>query len=1002
MRFQALTWSYVDKFPQKSRPSDSGWQTRWNEATSLLHVCGRDQAGESVHVCVLDHRPVFYVSAAESAFYAEAAKATNFSKAWEPWWVSETEVVHKDIFQGFRGGATTPVLRVVAANRGCAAAMARALHAGGVETFNTCVDPVTAFFHATGIQSCGWIEVLEFSETDLRGYEPSRCEHDFVCRTSGVTAYACNDVADFLFASVDIEAVSVADADGRYPFPDGDRRENPASCVCVQLQRLHGDAVELHAFSFDEVDIAYIREHSPDMVVHEFRNEALMWHALVAWFSAVQVDVIVGWNILNFDMKFFHKRCQLHGVDLRSMGKYDVYSTKLKERTLSTGGAGHHEFHYWDIAGVFLLDGYVIVKRDYKLTSYNLGAVGEHFIGLSKIDLSPKEIFRESVSGPSGLSRVIVYCARDVDVPMKIVRKLSSFIKLVQFANMAFVSIDDLQLRGANCKTLSLLAHEANRKQWIISDRKFSFNSLHGKYQGALVLDPVQGLHSDAPVVTLDFKSLYPSMIISQCLCPHTFVEDEQYLGLPGVAYKTFSWEDAVTRRRHVYHFAVNQESLTPGVLQRLAKERDNAKREMKKCTAQAIEKRREAESAGDEAHRAAAEAAARAAEFDVTVWDGIQLSVKLLMNSIYGFFGAAQVGKVPHVPIAMVITYMGREMLTQTQKYILCKYGSTPLLPPVDERTEAQVRAHCHAVELNALTQSVTGVQNVYGDTDSVFVKFVVPAEHSADRADMLRWAFERAEHAAESTTAFLRDTMCPGDSESRNAVELEFEKALFPTVCYSKKRYAFLKHVRIGEPGKIGAMGLQLVRRDLCTASKNLMWETITAVLQRGDVSLAERMVVDALERLCDRSTPLSDLSCSKKLSHQYAGTPPAHANVAALRRGRGEDVVDGDRVDFIFVVDEGRIQSERVEDPKYVEEAGLAVDYAAIVEKQFKKPVCDLLQPVLPHLSVVFDRYIARLSALQRPQQRKVEQRTKRMRPITDWLTTTTPASCSEHVC
>lgn len=989
MRFQALTWQYVDKFPKRqSTTALSDWQSRWDESTSNLHICGRDANGGAVHVCVLDHFPVFYVRATESTFQSAAETAQNFNKPWEPWWVRDVSTVQKPIFQGFRGGAKDTVLRVVAANKGVAMAIARALQNRGIETFDTCIDPVTAFYHSTGIQPCGWIEIDEFCTSEPNGYAASRCENDFLCRTSGLRAVASNDVANFLFASLDIEAVSVADKDGRYPFPDGDKPENPASCVCIKLRRIHDDNSELHGFSFRAVDAEYMREHCPEMNVHAFDDEKSMWHALVAWLTVVQPDVILGWNLLNFDMKFFHKRCKHNNVDLRYMGKYDVYSTKLKDRTLSTGGAGHNEFHYWDIAGTFLLDGMVIVKRDYKLQSYALGAVGQHFIGLSKLDLSPKEIFRESIAGPRGLARVITYCGRDVDVPEKIITKLNSFVKLIQFANIASVCIDDLQLRGANCKTLSLLAQEAHTKGWIISDKQFSFNVLHGKYQGALVLDPIEGLHDDAPTNCLDFKSLYPSMVISQCLCPHTYVEDEQYLGLPGVEYKTFTWEDSVTKRRHTYHFAVNQESLTPGVLLRLASERSKAKKQMKRCVQSADTKRKEAESCtGSDRERLLHEA--KAAEFEESVWDGIQLSVKLLMNSLYGFFGAAKVGKLPHVPIAMVITYMGREMLHHTQKYIICKYGTIDELPSVDERTEEQVRDMCKRTTLEYLKTVAKDVHIVYGDTDSVFTKWAVPKTERENQHTILKWAFERAEHAAHATTEFLRDTLCPGDNESKKAVELEFEKSLYPIVCYSKKRYAFLKFTDLHKPGKIGAMGLQLVRRDLCSASTSLMWDSITAVLRDRDVPRAERLVTSAMDAICAREVPIEALSCNKTLRHHYESTQPAHANVAQARRARGEDVVDGDRVDYIFIVEDGRIQSERAEDPKYVEEHQIPIDYAAIVEKQFKKPVSDLLRPMLPELTRTFDKYIARMRHMQRPEQRKVEQRVKRMKPITDWL-------------
>ena len=484
----------------------------------------------------------------------------------------------------------------------------------------------------------------------------------------------CSEVANFVLTSVDIEAVAVADENGRYPFPDASRPDNPISCICATLDRLHADEGEVHGFTYAAVDRAAVARDDPRLVVHECGSEAEMLRAFVAWFETTQPDAVVGYNILGFDLAYLHRRCEHCGVSLRHLGKFDLPSApRLRQVSLSVGGS-HFELSYFEVAGVLPVDMYVLVKRDFKLQSYGLGAVGSHFIGLSKIDLPPKEIFRQSVAGPAGLANVLVYCARDVDVPMRVARKLNSLVKMMQFATMARVRVDDLLVRGENYKTLSVLADAAATRGWVLADAAFAYNQLDGKYQGALVLEPVEGLHDDEPTATLDFKSLYPSMMISQRLCPHTFVADPAYLGLPGDEYKLFAWTDDTTGRYHAYHFAVNQEALVPDVLMRLAAERSRAKKAMKACARRA-----------DEAAARGDASAAAAARFEESVCDGTQLSVKLVMNAIYGFFGAAQIGKLPHVPVAQTITFCGRQMLLHTQRYIFCRYAQLPSLLPGD-----------------------------------------------------------------------------------------------------------------------------------------------------------------------------------------------------------------------------------------------------------------------------------------------------------------------------
>ena len=44
-----------------------------------------------------------------------------------------------------------------------------------------------------------------------------------------------------------------------------------------------------------------------------------------------------------------------------------------------------------------------------------------------------------------------------------------------------------------------------------------------GKYEGAIVIDPVRGFYIE-PVATLDFASLYPSIMMAHNLCYSTLI----------------------------------------------------------------------------------------------------------------------------------------------------------------------------------------------------------------------------------------------------------------------------------------------------------------------------------------------------------------------------------------------------------------------------------------------------------------------------------------------
>jgi DNA polymerase delta subunit 1 len=79
-------------------------------------------------------------------------------------------------------------------------------------------------------------------------------------------------------------------------------------------------------------------------------------------------------------------------------------------------------------------------------------------------------------------------------------------------------------------------------------------------------------------------------------------------------------------------------------------------------------------------------------------VLDGRQLALKVSANSVYGFTGA-QVGQLPCLAISSSVTAFGRTMIEKTKELVLKQYTKE------------------HGYEFDC--------EVIYGDTDSVMVKF-------------------------------------------------------------------------------------------------------------------------------------------------------------------------------------------------------------------------------------------------------------------------------------
>ena len=559
------------------------------------------------------------------------------------------------------------------------------------------------------------------------------------------------------------------------------------------------------------------------------------------------------------------------------------------------------------------------------------------------------------------LAEIIGYCIKDAALPDQIATKLQDYVKTMMFANIAMVPIDYLLTRGANVKTYSLIANEVHRRRMVVSDRPRAFNRLVGKYGGATVIDALSGLYKD-PVATLDFKSLYPSIIISQQLDAHTFVEDEQYLGLPGVEYKRFQWADEKTRLQYSFTIVTNGADvdcspLIPDIMERLWSERDAAKRHMKRA----------------------------ATAFDKSVHDGTQLAIKLMMNSIYGFLGAVDVSPLPHLPIAMLTTKVGRDMIDETQRFVVAKYGTFRQDIPLARRMEMGRE------ELEAACADESD-QVVYGDTDSVFIKMHVPEDVRAegDRR-VLEYAMARATVAAEETTAHLNETLCP----RKGIVELEFEKVYYYLILYAKKRYAGLMWTGLDRYDKIDCKGIQVVRRDNPLVVRKLLKRSLHTVLVERDVDKCRADICATLETIVQGTVALEDLVKSAKLKPDgYEGTPPPHAEVARRLRARGLPVPD--RVPYVFIVADGKVLKDRAEDPDYVREhPEMQIDYVYYLTNQVTTPLMDVLSPAVSGLEALIGGYVERMRKKQRPAEREVEQKRGRMRPIESYFALRPPS-------
>lgn len=291
-------------------------------------------------------------------------------------------------------------------------------------------------------------------------------------------------------------------------------------------------------------------------------------------------------------------------------------------------------------------------------------------------------------------------------------------------------------------------------------------------------------------------------------------------------------------------------------------------------------------------------------------VYNGKQLAYKISMNSMYGFTGASK-GILPLMEIASTTTRKGRAMIEDTKNYVEANFPG------------AKVR---------------------YGDTDSVMVEFDVQGRTGQDAID---YSWELGERAAKECTALFKK---PND--------LELEKVYCPYFLYSKKRYA-AKLWEMGKAGKvefkyIDVKGLSLVRRDNTPHVRGVLKQLLDVILESSETDTPIKLARQRAIELLTGEVPNKDLILSAQLGDNYKNPNLAHVRCRDRMRERkpGSEPQSGDRVPYLLIKtgDPKAKAYEKSEDPVYVEEEKLPIDYHYYFINKFLRPVCDLVEPLV----------------------------------------------------
>ena len=582
----------------------------------------------------------------------------------------------------------------------------------------------------------------------------------------------------------------------------------------------------------------------------------------------VDPDVIIGYNTTNFDLPYLINRA--HALKIESFpffGRLTNVKQEIKSSIFSSKAYGTRESKNINIDGRLQLDLLQFVQREYKLRSYTLNAVSAHFLGEQKEDVH-HSIITDLFKGDSDTRRrLAVYCLKDAYLPLRLLEKLMGLINYTEMARVTGVPFSYLLARGQQIKVISQLFRKCIQIDTLIPN--LSSQATDEQYEGATVIEPIRGYY-DVPIATLDFNSLYPSIMMAHNLCYTTLCnkatverlnlkKDEDYIITPNGDY-------FVTEKK--------RKGILPIILEELLSARKRAKKDLKN----------------------------EKDPFKRDVLNGRQLALKISANSVYGFTGAT-VGKLPCLAISSSVTAFGREMIMKTKNAVQEKYS----------------------IKNGYKHDSVV----VYGDTDSVMVKF-----GSTDLKEVMELGTEAAAYVS---TLF------------KHPINLEFEKVYYPYLLINKKRYAGLFWTKTDKYDKLDQKGLASVRRDSCSLVSIVMNKVLKKILIERDVDGALNYVKSIIDDILQNRVDISKLIISKTLAPNYTNPQPHAVLTERIKKRDGVGPNVGDRVDYVIIGGNDKLYN-RAEDPLYVLEHNLQVDSKYYLTNQLQNPIISIIAPII----------------------------------------------------
>ncbi|KAJ3042139.1 DNA polymerase delta catalytic subunit [Rhizophlyctis rosea] len=676
-------------------------------------------------------------------------------------------------------------------------------------------------------------------------------------------------------------------------------------------------------FSHTHSDLSSSSPPSPRLHIWSYPSEREMLSGFQSFLLAVDPDVVTGYDVSE-QILFLVERAEKCGCGgtwpylSRVVGQrvkasrrqiYGAHWVRSQRRMASTS---NREFKILPLTGRIVLDMRQIIERDKSLRSYSFADSVQSLLQITKEVLPPQVITSLFLESSEGRQRVVDYVKKDVEMCMRLVKTGAWLVAYVEIARVTGLNIavcvlveseavgkvkgdvetdvKDTFHRGQMIRFWSQLFRYCRGLKTLIpttSDRNES-----GMTEGPVTLLPPPTYNTTDPLVVLDFRSLYPSIIIAHNMSFDTLIMkgDRRKLG-------EGDWEAGLgVASEWGFVKAHVKKGIVPSILEIFLAQRRKVKKQMKEEKDPIMK----------------------------VILNGRQQALKVSANAIYGFTGS-QSSPLQCLPIAECTILHGVNMLMSLKSLIDSTYKGCEVVYGDTDSVFVKMEGVGVGEAFEVAGRIRDGVEGVWGEGCGVEVEKVY----------LPYLLINRKRYAGLQWTS----------SETPDGVDakgVESQRRDSPPYLIRVMTNVFEILFKGGNP----EMGMSGVGRLDCVSDEERQ-RRIDLALEyvKWNVNWLVRGKVDIGELIMTRGLWLGTEA------EDYKAKQPHVQLVERMRKRQPwREFQDGERIPYIYThAPPTTLGSDKSEDPLYALHNDLAPDFAHYLRHQVEMPLTRVLEVV-----------------------------------------------------